>query len=285
MHPATGARGRGRQEPARGATKPAPEEVGAFSATDEAEAEFLRGQVGDVPVLWCMPAAPAEHLAIWLPGLGGDRQGLRPQLRDLAAAGFVAVGCDPADHGARALEPREAMVARVVGNKRRYFWPILAQTAQDVSAVIDWAQAQLGVHGSAVIGGVSMGGDIAVAAAGRDRRIVAVAAAISTPDWMRPGTVEPQGEPDAVAQACYAEWDPATHPERYAHIPALGFFNGRDDILVPPEGARRFVAALLRGPYADVPERVQLSEFAVGHRFTPEMWDAARTWLVRWGLP
>ena len=67
-----------------------------------------------------------------------------------------------------------------------------------------------------------MGGDISVALAGIDHRIIRVAAIVATPDWTRPGMrdvrgsgeILPQGEPDA-----YAWWSTMTSSTR-CHTPA-----------------------------------------------------------------
>ncbi len=79
------------------------------------------------------------------------------------------------------------------------------------------------------VGGLSMGGDIAVAAAGLDHRVERVAAIIATPDWLRPGmqdlfnpgTVLPPGEPDAYAQYFYDHLNPLTHLAAFVHGPAI----------------------------------------------------------------
>lgn len=65
------------------------------------------------------------------------------------------------------------------------------------------------------------GGDIAVAAAGIDRRIRAVAACISTPDRLRPGSDETPSVPDAYAWNCYRRCNPLTDLALYAHAPAI----------------------------------------------------------------
>jgi uncharacterized protein len=124
-----------------------------------------------------------------------------------------------------------------------------------------------------------MGGDIAVAAAGVDRRFVAVSACVATPDWMRPGSFEPPGEPDAAAQADYDRRNPLTHLEAYKHRPAIAFQSGADDRQVPPDGGERFVAALkpLYGKQADR-LRVNLQPNTV-HRFTPQMWQQSLEWF------
>src|SRR5216683_316980 len=100
--------------------------------------------VDHIPLLWLEPAGPPRReLVIWLPGFGGSKEGVEPQLRDLAAAGFVALSYDPYQHGERRMEPQEQLGKRVVGNIRRHFWPILTHTAEEAPRVIDWAVAAL----------------------------------------------------------------------------------------------------------------------------------------------
>jgi len=175
--------------------------------------------VSDIPLIWVEPAhTPARRLAIWLPGFSGTKEGVLPQLEELAARGFVAISFDPHQHSERRIGSQEELRSRVAGNIRRYFWPIMTQTTEDIPTVIDWAITKLGVTGGVGIGGISMGGDISVAAAGVDPRIATVAACKATADWLRPGSFEPPGTPDKIAQACYDRCNPLTHLERYAIV-------------------------------------------------------------------
>jgi dienelactone hydrolase len=130
-------------------------------------------------------------------------------------------------------------------------WPILGQTTLDALRVLDWAAASLDTGPSVVAGGVSMGGDIAVAQAGIDNRVGRVAAIVANPDWTRPGmrqlydpdTVLPQPPADSYAQWFYDRLDPLSHLDQYARAPAIAFHCGADDTHVPPEGALRFQEA------------------------------------------
>ena len=247
-----------------------------------------RGEAGGVPLVWVEPkrtraGAGQRQLVIWLPGFSGGKESTLPQLEALAAQGLVALSFDPWQHGERLLSTREELCQRVAGNIRRYFWPILAHSAEEVSGIIDWAQARLEVAPHVGIGGISMGGDIAVAAAGLDARLAVVAAGIATPDWLRPGSFEPPGEADAAAQAAYDRCNPLTHLETYAHLPAISFQCGAEDGQVPPDGAARFVEALRQGDYATCPERLEaVLHPDTGHSFTTEMWENCRDWLVKW---
>lgn len=251
----------------------------ALQAQNEPPVELRRAQVQGIPTLIAHPPEPrGRRLVIWLPGFSGTKEGTEPQLRALARAGFVALSFDPYQHGERRVESQDTLRRRVRGNIRCFFWPILARTAEEVPLMIDWAIRELGVNDRVGMGGTSMGGDISIAAAAVDHRIRVVSAVVATPDWMRPGSFEPPGEPDAAARADYDRRNPLTHLDAYRHRPYLAFQCGADDRQVPPDGAQRFVAALkpLYGPHAD---RLQVNlQPGKAHGFTPEMW----TWSLEW---
>lgn len=236
--------------------------------------------VADIPVIWLEPKQSlAKIFVIWLPGFSGNKEAMLPQLSDLAKAGFVAVSFDPYQHGERRIESQEALRARIRGNIRRYFWPILAHTAEETSTIIDWAIARFGVEAQIGMGGISMGGDISIAAAGIDQRITAVAACIATPDWMRPGSFEPPGWPDEAAQTCYDRRNPLTHLDHYAHCPAISFQSGAKDEQVPPDGGQRFIAAL--NTRYDCGDKLDVTLHSnTAHKFTPNMWHNCLKWFA-----
>ena len=245
-------------------------------------AAMQRGRAGDIPLVWVEPAAAATRtLVVWLPGFSGTKEMMQPYL-DLAAASFVGLSFDPFQHGERSIETRDQLRERVHGNIRRYFWPILAHTAEEVPQVLDWAVQHLGVAEAAGMGGISAGGDTSVVATAVDSRIAAVAAAIATPDWLRPGSFEPPGVPDAAAQACYERRNPLTNLAAYRHTPAISFQNGAEDRQVPPDGSQRFVAALREEVYAHCPERLEVVlHDGVAHEFTAAGWANALAWFRR----
>ena len=210
--------------------------------------------VDHIPVVWMEPSPrrPEAPLALWLHPLSRTKEDAIPFLQDLAGAGFVAVSFDAWQHGQRGTESRDHILERVFGGFRRHMWPILGQTTLDALRVVDWAIAELEASPEVVAGGVSMGGDVAVALAGVDKRVMRVASIVATPDWTRPGMhdlndpsrVLPQGQADAYARWFYDHLDPLTHLDAYAHGPAIAFECGADDTHVPPDGAQRFQAAL-----------------------------------------
>ncbi len=236
--------------------------------------------LGDIPLLWAQPPGEGPWpLILWLHAFSWSKEDVGPQLVDLASHGFLALSWDLPQHGARSVEARDDIKRRVRADLRRHFWPILAQGADETPRIIDWALAHFDVRSRVAIGGVSMGGDIAIAAAGIDRRIDRAAVALATPDWLRPGSHEPQGIAGEAEWAAYRRLDPLTNLHHYAHRPAMLFACGADDRQVPPEGADAFVDALGE-LYADAPERLAVTrEPETGHRFTPDMWDRALQWF------
>jgi len=130
------------------------------------------------------------------------------------------------------------------------------------------------------MGGISMGGDIAIAAAGIDHRIERAAAIVATPDWLRPGMQDirnpgillPSGEPDAYAQYFYDHLNPLTHLTTYAHGPDINFVCGEKDTHVPPDGALRFQSAL-REAYPSKIDRVLVKLIpGMGHMLDSKLW-------------
>ena len=250
--------------------------------------------VDHIPVLWLEPARPAliHRLGIFLPYLSGTKEHMLPYLEALTAAGFVALSFDPWQHGARGQETPDQVSARVFGNFRRHMWPILGQTALDTLRIVDWAVATLHVAPEIAIGGISMGGDIAVAAGGLDHRIKRVAAVVATPDWLRPGMrdvgnpdrVLPPGEPDAYAQFFYDNFNPLTHLDRYAGTPEVRFICGENDTHVPPDGAFRF-QGVLREQYPAAAERVEIEMIEgmehMGAGQSELWWPECLAWLAR----
>ncbi len=244
--------------------------------------EIHKTQIDHIPAIWIEPDPGSARglLAIWLPWFTGAKESTEPQLSQLAAKGFTALSYDPWQHGERARESSDELETRIAGNLRRYLWPILGQTALDALRVIDWATGNLSIGQEVYLGGISMGGDIAVAVAGIEPRIVCATAINSTPDWLRTGSETAPGEPDAYAQFFYDLLNPLTHLEAYRRRPALAFECGADDRLVPPEGALHFQEEL-RETYRAAPNRLRVTLHpGVKHASTEPMWTRSLGWLA-----
>jgi hypothetical protein len=248
--------------------------------------DLQRDRVGNVPVAWLEPKGyrGSRTLVIWIPGFSGSKEDMEPYLTDLTSVGFLALSFDPHQHGERMVDPsREVFGNRVRGNLRRYFWPILAETAKDASTVVDWAVKHLGVREVAGMGGISAGGDASVVASRINRDIAVIATGLATADWLRPGSFEPPGKADAKAQDYYDQYNPLTNLESYRHTPAINFQVGAIDEQCPPDGARRFVEALRNDIYKDCPERLEVeSHQGITHEFTDEEWQNCLDWFLKY---
>src|SRR5689334_2173976 len=238
------------------------------------------GWVDHIPVIWVEPDAEPATVALWLPPFSTTKEWVLPFLKELAGAGFIAVSFDPWQHGERGVEPPEELRARVFGGGfRRHMWPILGQTTLDALRVLDHFQAE-----NAVAGGVSMGGDVAVALAGIGPSVGRVATIVSTPDWTRPGMRDlmdsskdlPQGEADAYAAWFYDQLDPMTHLGRYERGQAILFECGGEDRHVPAENALRFAEAV--GDSVRVNVRPGLGHMDA---MTPDVLKSCLGWLSR----
>ncbi|WP_134703865.1 prolyl oligopeptidase family serine peptidase [Ammoniphilus sp. YIM 78166] len=233
-------------------------------------------KVDHIPVIWREPKQDIQGVVIWLTGFSGNKEKMIPYLETMADNGLLAFSFDPHEHGERLLMDHDELRGRIKGNLRRYFWPILAITSEEMSRIIDWISETFPSKAPIMVGGISMGGDISVVSAGLDKRISKVAASIATPDWLRPGSWEPQGEADTYAWHCYHRCNPLSNLHRYQHLPSIRFFCGAEDGQVPPDGAERFVDVLRQGSYKHTPERLDVVKLnGVSHEFVPRMLEAS----------
>jgi len=208
--------------------------------------------VDGVPIVWRAPDAPTAIL-VHVPAFGQTKERALPILDHAQSLGFAAIALDAYQHGARGTEDRAALAERVFGNFRREMWTIIGETALDVPRVVEWARSQLGADLPVHLTGLSMGGDVVVAAAPSIERVRSVNAVIATPDWERPGMrdiatdeIVPQGSPDAKAQFFFDALQPLSHPERYRDL-LTHFIVGELDRHVPAEAAHRFRTIVNQG--------------------------------------
>lgn len=205
--------------------------------------------VDGIPLVWSAPASPAG-LLVHIPAFGQAKEAASPIVDRATSLGFVGIVLDAYQHGERGTEDREALTRRVFSNFRRNMWTILGETTLDVPRVVAWARRRFGSDLGLHLTGLSMGGDVAVAAAPFIDGVASVNAVVATPDWQRPGMRDigsgeliDQGEPDPKARLFFEALDPLHHADRYKALP-IHFINGAADRHVPPDGARRFKALL-----------------------------------------
>jgi uncharacterized protein len=71
------------------------------------------------------------HLIIWIDGLTGNKERMKPYLVNLAASGFIALSFDAFQHGERATEHPEQFISRIAGNYRHHYWPIVGHLSAE----------------------------------------------------------------------------------------------------------------------------------------------------------
>lgn len=208
--------------------------------------------VEGIPVILVEPDERRGAPVLWMSYLGGYGARNLPMLERFAAAGHPAVSFDAPGHGARGSGDRMEFARHVLAAFRQRMWPLLGRTTLEALRVLDWLAAEVDASEGFLLGGLSMGGDAAVALAGIDERVRRVATIGSTPDWSRPGMHElgdparliDQGEADAYARWFAAQLDPMRHLDRYRRDLAIDFELGAEDRHIPKANARVFAEAL-----------------------------------------
>jgi dienelactone hydrolase len=260
-------------------------------------------------------------VVIVLHGTGGNKEGQRSLLGELARDGFVAVAIDGRYHGARAKGGKEARSTEYVGAILRTFrtgkeHPFFFDTAWDVMRLIDYLETRSDVDPKRVGAiGFSKGGIETYLAAAADPRIaVAVPCigmqsfrwAIENDSWQsRIGTVQAAFDVaakdsgvanpgadfvrtfyDRIAPGIYGQFDGPAMVPLIAPRPLLAI-NGEVDPRTPMPGLKQCADAA-RAAYkaAGADQHFVLHvQPNTGHKVLPESMTLAREWFVRWLKP
>ena len=245
-----------------------------------------------IPMVLVRPDGEIEgDVVLWMTHLGGSAVQTLPMLERFAAAGHPAASFDPVLHGSRGSGDPWGFAADVLTAFRRRMWPILGQSTLEAMRVLSWAKEETGRPGSALAGGVSMGGDVAIALAGVDARVGRVATIGSTPNWCRPdmrdvrdaSKIIDQGDADPRSQWYADQLDPSRHLERYVDGAAIALELGEADRHVPAANAQAFHEALVEtAPAAAARLRIQIHPGLdhCGVTTSEASLDAASEWLL-----
>jgi len=201
--------------------------------------------VNDIPIAFCRPNENESNnsLAFWIPYLGGDKESCLKELQKLASFGYLAISIDPWLHGERKRDMKEDVRTLVLKDFRYYMWQILGITTMDAFRIADWAINAFNLTDNIVAGGVSMGGDIAIALAGIDARVSKVAAIASSPNWERPGmtdvmdaiTIINQGKSSSYGKWLYNKLNPMSNLYSFGRPLKLHVELGELDTHIHPE--------------------------------------------------
>jgi alpha-beta hydrolase superfamily lysophospholipase len=239
-------------------------DLSKIGATCEPSVSFA----GDVPIRTYAAHGGAGRAAVlFFHGLRSSAVALDPEARAIAAAGIAALVPDAPHHGARRDRALEAMPDTATREGYGTLLAILREARDEVPSLVDHA---LGLgYERVAIGGVSMGGYIALAGAVVEPRLAAVVSLLGSPDWT-PHEGEAAKSVHHFAGAL-AE-SPHLRAEALAPRPLL-LLNGKRDANVPPEPARA-LERRLRPLYdrlgaGDVLVR---REYDVDHFAPPDVW-------------
>ncbi len=213
--------------------------------------------VNDIPIAFCRPDENKSNnsVAVWLPYLGGNKETGAKELQKLASCGYFSISIDPWLHGERKGELKEDVRELVFQEFRKYMWQILGITTLDVFRVIDWAIDTFKLNENIVAGGLSMGGDIAIAIAGIDARVSKVAAIASSPDWKRPGMTDVMDSNEVINQSkstnfgkwLYSKLNPMSNLNSFSRPLKLHVELGELDTHINPQWMLDFKKSLCTG--------------------------------------
>jgi dienelactone hydrolase len=279
------------------------------------------GTIERVPILVVRPAKAEGRRAavIVLHGTGGNKEGQRGWLTDLAKRGMIGVAIDARYHGARSggakgAEAYNAAILRAWRAKPEdQEHPFYFDTVWDLWRVVDYLFTRPDVDPEKLgMIGFSMGGIQTWLAASVDVRIKAAVPAIAVQSfawslenerWQgransikaaHEGAAKDLGKEKVDGEVCRALWTKVIPGilDRFDCPQMLRLFAGRSLLIVsgdqdpncPVEGARIAIASAEDAfRKAGCPEKlkVMVAE-GVGHKVTPEQNAAAHEWFERW---
>ena len=225
-------------------------------------------EIAGIPTLAVGGGGPYRGTVLFLHGLGASKETHRKELYSLAGRGFLALGLDAVEHGARGsgeIADRLGMLS------------VIMDTAEEIPAYLEAVERLQPDCGPFGLVGISMGGCIAFAASANFYRFQAVVPLLACPDW---SVVARQELPRKL-------WQESPHltPEWYNPTALLVQNAGRDQH-VPCEPARRFVEEA-KLYYNQYPERLQYVEHPRSDHFMEpdeweQLWERTLEWLERY---
>lgn len=263
------------------------------------------------------PAAVRRPVVVSLHGTGGNKEGQRALLLQLARAGFIGVAIDGRYHGARARGGKEAKskeyVAAVLSAFRRpgSEYPFFFDTAWDVMRLIDYLETRDDVDPRRIaLWGFSKGGIETYLTAAADPRVAAAVSCIGVQSfrwaiehnlWQsristvqaafdeaarESGVVQPDAAfvrrfYDRVAPGIYGQFDGPAMLALIAPRPLLAI-NGDSDVRTPLPGLQECVDAA-RAAYRNAGADDNFTLIVqpnTGHKVQPESMQRAHDWLV-----
>ena len=145
--------------------------------------------IAGVPVLIATPLATFPDLrprpaVLWMHGFRADALAHAAELERCAALGFVAVGVDAVDHGARSTAQLAERLQRAEHGALPVMLDVMEATVRELPTLIDALVAECGVDRDRIsLVGISMGAFLAYRAVTAGVPLRAVVAMLGSPEW------------------------------------------------------------------------------------------------------
>ena len=232
------------------------------------------GVIAGVPVLIATPGTPTKErpatpwpVVLWMHGFRADALAHAAELERCAALGFVAVGVDAVDHGARSSPLLIERLQRSANGALPVMLEVMEATTHELPALIDALVVDCDVDRDRVsLVGISMGAFLAYRAITAGLPLRAVVALLGSPEW--PGVTSAHRSLTAFRDV------------------ALLSITAEHDASVPPEAVYRLHDALgaMPGPATTHRHHELLGS---GHLTNAAQWAEAMSettaWLERYG--
>lgn len=222
-----------------------------------------------VPLLVATPVLSSDQTrpaVLWMHGFRADALAHAAELERCAELGFIAVGVDAVDHGARASAQLAERLGRSTDGALPVMLEVMEATVRELPALIDALVAECGVDRDRIsLVGISMGAFVAYRAV-TAVPLRAVVALLGSPEW--PG--------DTSAHRALSAFDDV----------ALLSITAEHDASVSPAAVFRLHAALANAPVRTAAHRHHVLQNAA-HLTTATQWaeamHEAMAWLDRYG--
>ncbi len=230
--------------------------------------QALPDTIAGVPLLIAEPEASLHPLPVvfWCHGFRADALAHAAELERCAAQGFLAVGIDAIDHGARQSDDLAVRLEAAAGGAMSVMLDLVGRGALELPELIDALAATRPIDRTRVsLVGISMGAFLGYGAIARGVPLRSVVALLGSPEW--PDVRSPHRSIDAFRDV------------------SLLSITAEHDTHVPPGPANRFhIDLAMRYPLG----RHRYHELrGAGHLTSGDQWreamDETMTWLLQTG--
>jgi len=223
-------------------------------------------------------------LVVWQHGLTGQISDFTTEINELAALGYLVLSVDAYRHGGDSFSTGETggeIYNRHVSTSDwdNQMFTTTAITMNNVKIMVDYCYENYNLFPTYSSGGFSMGGDISIALACIDPRLMVVVGNVTSPDWLRPVDGLVKGTRTRITEQRYAQYDPLTNVSKLAgREPYITFEQSENDTLIDISYSQDFKAATDLF-YLDTSKVRIINHLGLSHALNPSQWANALNWF------